>query len=93
LDAKSAKAMDADLPIIQISLIELGPFRTKAIQNMVVPPVHPAYTDPTLAAHGLRKRLEQPEKIDGDADKATAIIYKVDLTIVFLRVLTLMSST
>jgi len=51
---------------------------------MVVEPVHPAYTDPTLAAHGLRKQLEQPEKIDGDTDKATAIIYKVDLTIIFL---------
>jgi hypothetical protein len=80
LDAESAKATDADLPIVQISLIELGPFKTKAIQNMVVPPVHPAYTDPTLAAHGLRKLLA--ENIDGDADKATAVLYKVDLTIV-----------
>jgi len=84
LDAQSAKAMDADLPIMQISLIELGPFRTQGVQNMVVQPVHPAYTNPTLAAHGLRKQLEQPEKINGDTDKATAIIYKVDLTIVFL---------
>jgi len=84
LDAENAKAIDADPPIMQMSLIELGPFRTPAIQNMVIPPVHPAYTDPTLAAHGLRKQVEQPEKIDGDADKATVIIYKVDLTVVFL---------
>jgi hypothetical protein len=84
LHAESAKATDADLPIMQMSLIELGPFRTPAIQNMVFPPVHPAYTDPTLAAHGLRKQVEQPEEIDGDADKATVIIYKVDLTIGFL---------
>jgi hypothetical protein len=76
--------MDADLPVMQISLIEPGPFRTSAIQNTVVPPVHPAYTDPTLPAHGFRKMVGHVETIDGDADKATRAIYKVNLTIVFL---------
>jgi len=69
---------------MQISLIELGPFRTPGVQNFVAPPVHPAYTDPTLPAHGFRKVVEHIETIDGDPDKVTPVIYKVNLTIVFL---------
>jgi len=61
---------------IKISLIELGAFRTNALNNAAFLPPHPAYTKPVLASAILRKWLQNPD-IKGDSQRAVEAMYRL----------------
>ncbi|EGN94408.1 hypothetical protein SERLA73DRAFT_125910 [Serpula lacrymans var. lacrymans S7.3] len=64
---------------IKVTIIEPGAFRTNVnISSNTTEPVHPAYTDPSLESAKMRTFLAAGHAlIDGDPDKAVAVIEKV----------------
>ncbi|KAF8838318.1 NAD(P)-binding protein [Paxillus ammoniavirescens] len=63
---------------IKITVIEPGPFLTQISQaNCHMPPVHPAYADPSLGSSQFRARFIQASLYDGDPDKACVAFERV----------------
>ncbi|KIJ66669.1 hypothetical protein HYDPIDRAFT_26100, partial [Hydnomerulius pinastri MD-312] len=62
---------------IKITIVAPGPFKTEGIfESAAVDPVHPAYTDESLASWQQR-RLPQNGVANGDSVKAVAVIEKL----------------
>jgi len=61
----------------QITLVEPGPFQTKAIkENAIVLPPHPAYTNEALPTNLARKWMDKGEA-SGDPEKAALAFLKI----------------
>ena len=66
-----------DLTFGKITLLEFGGFKSRITEPESSPvlPVHPAYTDPTLAGHVIRGFRDNASSRGGDTDKATAMLF------------------
>ncbi|KAF9448715.1 NAD(P)-binding protein [Macrolepiota fuliginosa MF-IS2] len=67
---------------IKISVLEPGPFNTKAInQNLAILPPHPAYIDPNLGTNVSRKWMT-PDKlalVAGNVSKGVSFFYRLSM--------------
>ncbi|KAI6030593.1 hypothetical protein F5J12DRAFT_299795 [Pisolithus orientalis] len=64
---------------IKVTIVEPGPFRTNCpTTNMVIEPIHPAYSDPALPSMRTRNMVSNPNTtFTGDATKFAEAIYKL----------------
>ncbi|KAI0073378.1 NAD(P)-binding protein [Panus rudis PR-1116 ss-1] len=62
---------------IKVTLLVLGSFRTKGLDNTVTLPAHSAYNKPTIGGNPLRGALKEGSIHQQDPDKAAAKIYEV----------------
>lgn len=66
------------LPSFQVTIIEPGGFVTPGpSRNLIVPPVHPAYTRPDLGSNIVRGQIANAPNTSADPEKAVKKIYEL----------------
>ena len=63
----------------QVTILEPGPFRTKCpTDSMIMDPVHPAYTDPSLPTMQFRSVFANPNPVfNGDPEKFAEVVHRI----------------